>query len=174
VLIDGGVTQLDDQGASWDEMEQRLTPPDLAGMPVDEFVAKLRAWNADWGPSEQAISIFLDNFEIGEDECISPRLTRDRHMQIVSAIWDFKTYDIFQRVRCPVLMLPCRSAKPDSSGYLSAKERGVEKARSVLPHLQVQWMDHAIHDVPVQRPEAVARAITEFAAGLDGRNRSSI
>lgn len=167
VLVDGGVTQMDDQGSTWQEMEQRLTPPDLAGMPVDEFVAGLRRWNSDWDLTEQAISIFLDNFEIGEDERIKPRLTRSRHMQIVRSIWDFKTYDYFQRIRCPVLALPCRSTKLDSSGYLAAKERGVEKARQALVRLQVQWMENAIHDVPLQQPEAVAAAIAGFAAGLE-------
>jgi len=167
VLVDGGVTQMDDQGSTWQDMEQRLTPPDLAGMPVDEFVARLRRWNSDWGITEQAISIFLDNFEIGEDERITPRLTRSRHMQIVRSIWDFKTYDFFQHIRCPVLALPCRSTKPDSSGHLAAKERGVEKARQALVRLQVRWMENAIHDVPLQQPEAVAAAIAGFAAGLE-------
>ena len=119
VLVDGGISQLDDAGVTWEEMEQRLTPPRLAGMPLSEFQPRLEAWFAEWGGSEQAVSITLGNFEISEDERIYPRLTFERHMRIVRSIWDFKTYDYFTRVRCPTLDDPCPpkgAAQPARTG----------------------------------------------------------
>jgi pimeloyl-ACP methyl ester carboxylesterase len=168
-LVDGGISQLDDAGATWEEMEKRLTPPRLAGMPLSDFQPRLEAWFAEWGGSEQAVSITLGNFEIREDERIYPRLTFERHMRIVRAIWDFKTYDYFARVRCPTLMLPVRPKQPHSppdQAYLQAKERGVARAQESIHDLRVVWMKDAIHDVPLQRPDELADLIADFAASL--------
>jgi pimeloyl-ACP methyl ester carboxylesterase len=166
ILIDGGMTQMDDRGIDWPEMEQRLRPPKLAGMPVDEFMRRLRAWNAEWGASEQALSVYLNSFDISEDDRITPRLTLERHMQIARSLWDFKTYTYFERVRCPVLLLPSRpkaAAGREDREYLSMKERGVDRARQTLQRAHVRWMDDTIHDSPLQRPQELAQAILEFA-----------
>jgi len=169
VLVDGGITELDDAGATWDEMEQRLTPPRLAGMPLEKFLPRLQAWIGEWGGSEQAVSITLGNFEIGEDERIYPRLAIERHMRIVRSIWDFKTYEYFSRVRCPALMIPVRPKAPLSppdQAFLQAKERGVGHAQKAMREVQVAWMEDTIHDIPLQRPEALADLISDFAASL--------
>lgn len=169
VLVDGGISQLDDAGASWEEMEQRLTPPRLAGMPLSEFQPRLEAWFSEWGGSDQAVSIALSNFEIGEDERIYPRLAFERHMRIVRSIWDFKTYAYFRRVRCPTLMIPARPKPPFGSmeaGFLEAKQRGIEKAQQAIRDLRVVWMEDTIHDIPLQRPAELADLIAGFAASL--------
>lgn len=169
ILVDGGISQLDDAGVSWEEMEKRLTPPRLAGIPLSEFQPRLEAWFSEWGGSEQAVSIALGNFEISEDERIYPRLTFERHMRIVRTIWDFKTYDQYARVRCPTLMIPVRPNPPHSpadQAYLQAKERGVARASRSIPNLQVSWMDDTIHDVPLQRPNELADWIADFVASL--------
>lgn len=169
VLVDGGISQLDDAEATWEEMEKRLTPPRLAGMPLSEFQPRLEAWFAEWGGSAQAVSITLGNFEIGEDERIYPRLAFERHMHIVRSIWDFKTYDYFARVHCPALMIPARPKAPSGlpeQAYLQAKERGVARAQETMRDLRVAWMADTIHDIPLQRPEALADLISDFATSL--------
>jgi lipase len=170
ILVDGGISQLDDAGASWEEMEQRLKPPPLAGMPLSEFQPRLKDWIDEWGGSEQAVSITLDNFEIGEDDRIYPRLAFERHMRIVRSIWDFKTYDFFARLRCPTLMIPARPKKPHSApdeAFLQAKERGVARAQKTISQLRVEWMPDTIHDIPLQRPTELAELIIDFAASLN-------
>jgi len=170
VLVDGGISQLDDADATWEEMERRLTPPRLAGTPLAEFQPRLEAWFAEWGGSEQAVNITLANFEIGPDECIYPRLTFERHMRIVRSIWDFKTYDYFPRVRCPALMIPAQPKEPHSppdQAYLQAKQRGIDRAQTVIKNLQVSWMANTIHDIPLQRPNELADSIVKFAASLE-------
>jgi len=167
VLVDGGMVELDDTpDATWEKVRDRLTPPHLAGTPVDLFVTRLKEWNASWQPSEQIISIILANFEIHEDDTIAPHLTFEHHMQIVRAMWEFKTYQLYPRLRCPVLMVPARPKDPISPSdqpFLSAKERGIDKARMSIPKLQVHWMEDSIHDIPLQHPAELAELITEFA-----------
>jgi pimeloyl-ACP methyl ester carboxylesterase len=170
VLVDGGISQLDDAGVTWEEMEQRLTPPRLAGTPLNEFQPRLEAWFAEWGGSEQAVSITMDNFEISADERIYPRLAFERHMRIVRSIWDFKTYDYFRRVRCPTLMIPARPKEPHSQpdlAYLQSKERGVARAQNAIRKLRVEWMPDTIHDIPLQRPDELADLIADFTASLN-------
>jgi pimeloyl-ACP methyl ester carboxylesterase len=169
VLVDGGISQLDDAGVNWEEMEQRLTPPRLAGTPLGEFQPRLEAWLAEWGGSEQAVSITMGNFEISEDERIYPRLAFERHMRIVRSIWDFKTYEYFSRLRCPTLMIPARPREPLSApdvAYLQAKERGIVGARKAIKNLQVAGMPDTIHDIPLQRPGELAELIADFTAHL--------
>jgi hypothetical protein len=166
VLVDGGISQLDDAGVSWDEMEQRLTPPRLAGTLLSEFQPRLEAWFAEWGGSEQAVSITLGNFEIREDERIYPKLTFERHMRIVRSIWDFKTYAYFARVRCPTLMIPARPKELDSppeQAYLQAKERGVAHAQKTIKKLQVAWMPDTILTA-IAAPGELTDLIAGFAA----------
>jgi pimeloyl-ACP methyl ester carboxylesterase len=138
-------------------------------MPVDEFVSRLKGWTASWSPDEAIFPIILANFQIDEDERISPHLSFDHHMQIVRSIWEFRTYEQFQRVRCPALMIPVRPkgplSKPDQR-FLAAKERGVQKAKETLRGLHVAWMPDSIHDLPLQQPEKLARMIADFASTL--------
>lgn len=166
VLVDGGMIQMDGNGATWEETRQRLTPPKLAGTPVESFVARLTQPNPRWVPGEEAIQIILANFEISEDETILPHLTFDHHMEIVRAMWDFKTYSYFERVRCPVLMIPARPAEPLSppeQEFLAKKEQGVEQARQHLKNLTVHWMNASVHDIPLQYPAELADIIASFA-----------
>lgn len=166
-LVDGGLTQLDASGQTREEMRQRLTPPSLAGTPVEVFLERLRHYNPRWQPDEHSVQIILANFEIGEDETIAPRLSFEHHMQIVDAMWEFKTYEKLRRVRCPVLALPARPSQPLAPGeadYLAYKEAGAIQAQKALPGLRVRWMEDSIHDIPLQRPAELAQQVADFMA----------
>jgi len=168
ILVDGGVMQLDDvPGATWEETRERLTPPRLGGMPADEFLNRITTWTSQWGSDEHIPQIVLGNFEIGEDETIWPRLTFERHMQIVRAMWEFKTYDLIGRLRCPALAALAVPPQPRSERdeqFLALKERGVERAQAALPGLQVHWMQDSVHDIPLQYPAKLAELIAVFAS----------
>jgi pimeloyl-ACP methyl ester carboxylesterase len=84
-------------------------------------------------------------------------------MQVVRAIWEFKTYERLKRVRCPAA---CVQAIPTETEHLSQKQRGVEKARQALPGLVVHWLADTVHDIPLHRPEELARMIAAFAADV--------
>lgn len=169
VLVDGGMTQLDDfPGATWETMRERLTPPRLSGMPLESFLARLHSPNPIWQPDDRAIQIILANFEVREDETITPRLSFEHHMQIVHAMWDFKTYTHYSRLKCPVLMVPAvpaPDAPPRDQKYLASKERGLQRAEQLIPNLQIERMQ-SIHDIPLQHPQALAQRILQFAGQL--------
>lgn len=167
VLVDGGATQLDDvPGATWESMRERLAPPNLAGVALEDFLVRLKTVNANWQPDETAIQIILGNFEISADETIYPRLTFERHMQIVRTMWEFKTYEYYSQIRCPVLLVPARPAEPLPSRdqeYLEFKQRGIARILLMNHRIQVNWMKDTIHDIPLQRPGELADLIADFS-----------
>jgi len=175
VLVDGGIFQLDEPGTSWEETRERLTPPRLAGTSLATFTTRVRDYSPLWD-DERIQAIVLANFEIYEDplsgeELITPRLSFDRHMQIVASMWSFKTYDVASRLRCPVLTIPARPAQTAATAeqqYLVRKELGLARLSEHIPELQVHWMNDSIHDIPLQHPAELANLIVEFARRATG------
>ena len=170
VLVDGGFTQMDRfPGATWEEMRERLTPPKLVGMPVEEFLSRISGPSQKWQPDDPAIQAILANFEISEQETISPRLSLVHHMQILRAIWEYPTQERFQRVRCPVMIVAASPTGPftaDDEAFLEFKRRAVNDAQSQMENLRVHWMQDTIHDIPLQRPAELAGLIAEFTAQM--------
>lgn len=175
VLVDGGITQLNDSpGATWDVIKERLTPPRLAGTPYQAFLSRLESWES-FGQSKEALErIIMHNFNVYVDEqtgteLIAPHLSYEHHMLIVRALWEFQTYEQFNRVRCPILMVPAIASQPTSQRdqeYLAYKEKGIKIARERIPDLEVYWMSDSIHDIPLQRPADLARLIIDFSLNL--------
>jgi pimeloyl-ACP methyl ester carboxylesterase len=133
------------------------------------FLARMKDPSRKWRPDDHQLSIILANFEISPEGTISPHLSYDRHMQVVRALWEFRTYSRFQKVQCPVLMLPARPPAPwsaEEQGHMGLKERGIARASQTIPDLQVHWMEDAIHDIPLQKPQALANEILAFSRGL--------
>jgi pimeloyl-ACP methyl ester carboxylesterase len=170
VLVDGGMTQLDDSpDASWEKMRKSLTPPRLAGTPLEAFSAMYREYNARWMPDENILQIILSNFEIDEQDRIYPRLHFENHMKIVRAIWEFKTYSRFAELNCPVLMLPVAPEPPLSTSdekWVAAKQRGIARTQAIIRDLRLHWMENSIHDIPLQRPVELAGLIAAFSSSL--------
>lgn len=170
VLVDGGIIQMKAlPGVTWEEMRERLTPPRLAGMPLENFLDLLRHPQRSWQPDDQAQQIILGNFDIREDETIAPHLRFEQHMQIVRAIWEFNTFERFAQIRCPALALPVSPSSPvpaDDQNYLAAKENGLQEILKVNPNVHIEWMRDSIHDIPLQHPDRLANQIITFIQTL--------
>ncbi len=170
-LVDGAMTQMDAMpGSTWEQVSQRLAPPPLAGMPVEKFIAMVSSGRDDsWKPDDQDISILLANFEVSGEETIAPHLSFTHHMQILRSMWEYKTYERFSRVRCPVLMVPAvpaGSPPAEQQAYLAQKEQGIRQAQATLPGLKVQPMADTVHDIPLQRPGKLAETSIDFVQDL--------
>lgn len=169
VLVDGAVFSPRSDGSSWAEIEQRLAPPRLAGTPRDRFLKMIRFGDIGsfWRPEFE--SIVMAGFEERPDGTVAPRLTFERHMQIVRALWETDTRAHFAEVQCPTLLLP---AIKDDGEQGERKRAGVAAAFALLQHGRVVWLEDSVHDVPLQRPELVAEAIVSFVESLGGRPSS--
>ena len=167
VLIDGGISQLDDlPGATWERVSELLAPPPLAGMPRPDLLRRLSDPSRRWQPDPQSLDITLANFEVLPDDTVRPRLSREHHMQLLRGLYDFRTYAAFDRVRCPTLVVSARPPEPrrlEEEAHLLLKDKGVERARQVIPDLQAVWMEDTVHDIPLQRPGELASEILSWA-----------
>ena len=169
VMVDGGFAEISSR-LSWEEAEKLLTPPQLDGVPLHEFLEKAQTWPGIgdiWSPDVE--QIILANFEISPEETIRPRLRRANHMKIVRALYDQKASQLYGLVNCPVLAAPARRQPQNEreESFLNHKINGIKAMQERLNHrLKVEWMEDSIHDVPVQMPQRLATAINAFVAEL--------
>jgi len=167
VLVDGGFLTLGKR-MTWPEAEERLAPPRLAGTPLPQFRERVKAFSGD-RYSEGLYDIIMGNFEVLPDDTIRPHLAFENHMRIVRALWEQDAEQLYPRVHCPALFLPCIPPEPHdemAASFMHFKYEGAALAERLLPSVRIEWLADSIHDVPLQRPEVVARKIVEFARSL--------
>jgi pimeloyl-ACP methyl ester carboxylesterase len=166
VCVDGGAASMREHFPTWAEAEERLRPPRTSGL-TEETV---RAWAAsgplaEGGDAAAAGEILLGNFEEeGEDGTLRPRLSMEHHMEIARRMYELDAFELMARVSCPVLFVPARSGP----WPVEAKAAGLQRARDVLgSRAQIEWLDGG-HDLPVQRPAKLAKAIGAFLGRATG------
>lgn len=165
VLVDGAVGEMSAQpGATWEQAKRFLTPPELDGMPREEFLSRLRDWLGDLY-SDAVAEIVLANFAVSEDDTIRRRLPIPQHMQIARAIYHARPSELLSRLRCPALLCLAVPPPPVSERdalHLTLKRLGATQAEQANPRVRTVWFEATIHDIPLHRPEALAEAILDF------------
>lgn len=167
VLVDGGMTEIS-AALSWDEAQKVMRPPAIDGVPLERFVGFARTWphiRDIWSP--QLEEMLLANFLI-EDGKVYRRLTMENHMKVVRAIYDQKPTKLYPNVKVPVLLVPAYREPENEQERLwqKAREHGLEAAQRLLADARLRVMQGTPHDIPVFRPEHLARAIADFAGSL--------
>jgi len=171
VCVDGGAGDLKAYlGPSWEMAKETMRPPALRGITR----ATLRAWMdssplSEGSDPDTAAEILGGNFEDDGAGTLRPRLSLEHHMDIAHHLFDSNGFELMARVRCPMLFIP--AGHPDHED--SPKVRAIAHAREATGgQAQVVWID-GIHDLPVQRPAEVTRAIADFLAGIEAQPRST-
>jgi pimeloyl-ACP methyl ester carboxylesterase len=169
VLVDGGFLELSSRpGWTWERAQQELAPPKLAGLRTEELLKRARQGDlaSIWSPA--VADSLLGHFEQLPDGHVRPWLRREHHMKILRGLWDHRPSQLWEQLRCPVLLVPARRNEPDQrqAERQAAKAAAVDLALRKLKHGQVLWMEDTIHDVPLQRPHDLAHAIDRFTAEL--------
>ena len=169
VLVDGGFLSMRDR-MDWRTARTMLSPPQLKGMSLGQFRAGMRTFTrgaVELTPEVEAV--FLSLMRVDRDGNIHPRLSRANHLRILHALWEQDAPALLRRVRQPTLVLAVRSApgEADSAGFMEDKERAAEVAKAIDGVVRFEWID-GIHDIPIQRPDAVAERIQRFAREVVG------
>jgi pimeloyl-ACP methyl ester carboxylesterase len=160
VLIDGGVGTMRDGFASWPEAREALSPPQLAGMPVEEFRAMVPRFFGDaLEVTPEIVDAVLAVVRVGADGTIRPRLTRANHLKILHAIWEQDPVALHAGLRVSALAILAASGEP---GWDDRKREGVRALRAVGAKTRVTWIE-GIHDLPLQHPRALAQRVRAFA-----------
>ena len=171
VFVDGGTIDASARYDNLDDALVQMAPPDFSGVTPAQFMERVKSggqWATLIGQHGQpAEEIILANFELLDDGTLRAKLSRDSHLRIIEALWDHRPRELYQRVNCPVLMMPARQRdNPDAYERTLARAESIAAAERLLPHSKTVWLEDSIHDVPVQRPELVASTIRAHI--LDG------
>ncbi len=175
-LVDGGFGMLRQRpGATWEQMSRDLAPPEFAGTPRETFLGWVRSSIPDWRAELEEIE--LNIVELRPDDTVGPRLSRANHMHILRAMWDEDPEMIYAAIRAPVLYVLAHpsGATESSDAFLAAKRQGITRAQALLtgsPRVEVEWMADTVHDIPLQRPEALAERLAMFLRAVDERDHN--
>jgi pimeloyl-ACP methyl ester carboxylesterase len=164
VLIDGGFLSMRDR-FDWPTAREILAPPRIAGTPVGEFLAWVRReMGRLMHVTPEMEATFLSLMHVDRKGRIRPRLSRANHLRILRALWEQDATALLRRVRVPTLVLAVRSGPEasDSAGFMDEKRRAADVVRAIGGPVRFEWID-GIHDVPLQRPGAVAGRIIKAA-----------
>lgn len=174
LLVDGGFGMLRERpGATWEQVSRDLAPPRFAGTPRETFLGWIRQGIPTANPAVEEIE--LNIVELRLDDTVGPRLSFERHMRILRAMWDETPDDLFGAVRAPTLYVLAEGLRaPEDTaedGFLAAKRHGaalasqrMNSARSV----EVIWMPDTVHDIPLHRPDELAARMVNFLHMADG------
>ena len=160
VLVDGGIGTLRGE-MDWATAKQRLAPPHLAGMPVEEFRRMIRTFLGEAVEvTPQIEEIVVSVMNVDRNGRIKPRLSRANHFRILRAIWLHDPDAALACLSIPTLAILARGGgDPEWDGR---KRRSAERAASSGGSVRISWMK-GIHDLPVQHPNALAGRIERFS-----------
>lgn len=166
-LIDGGTIEVSSYFPSLDVARAEMAPPDFSGMTLDSLRAKGREMDFGFDITPQIRRAMEANFEELADGKINARLSRTNHMAVIEAFWDQKPSELYHRVRCPVLLMPTRGRGIRPKQWRERAEGSIAAAAEALPVSKTVWLEDSVHDVPLQRPDLVAKVIKQhYSNGL--------
>jgi len=167
VLVDGATNQLSARpGWSREQAIKDLAPPRFAGTPRESFLSYYRnsPLGGQWSPElEESV---LNIVQLRDDDTVAPHLDYENHLQIISAMWDQSTFDLYRKVRCPITLIvadqePMNDAMKE---FMNMRKQGIAHIQEVQSDVRIVMMQNTMHDIPLQRPEELAELIVKVGA----------
>ncbi len=161
VLLDGGFSRMRDR-MDWPTARRVLAPPAFGGIHIETFLAHARSALGDSLRVTPEIEAVLRSLiHVDGRGRVRPRLSRANHLRILHAMWGQDAPALLRAVRVPTLVLAART-RGDEGPFARAKARAAGEIRAIGGPVRFEWIE-GIHDMPLQRPEAVARRVLRFA-----------
>jgi pimeloyl-ACP methyl ester carboxylesterase len=168
VVVDGGLGDMQSRpGATWEETAERLAPPDLSHLRLDDLVRHMGGGPLGTLDESFRRRFFRSLMEEQPDGTVRPRLTRARHMAILHAMWDQRLAPVLDRVACPILGILAESPQPvdKADPFQAAKQRTLAQAAQ-HDNVHIVTLPDTIHDIPLHRPAELVRLIGDWLATL--------
>ncbi|HZO72635.1 MAG TPA: alpha/beta hydrolase [Ktedonobacteraceae bacterium] len=162
VLVDGALNQLSAR-PNWTRERARvdLAPPRFAGTPREAFLARIRSGplGEQWTPELEDIMLHI--VQLRSDDTVAPRLDFENHLQIIDAMWEQPTFDLYRQVQCPVTLIVAEQEqlREPWAGFRQARQEGIDTIKALCPDIRIIRMPNTVHDIPLQRPEMLAEEI---------------
>ena len=164
VLLDGGFVTMRER-FDWTTAKRTLSPPEFGGITLDAFLRRVHRNPGRTTPvTPELDEVFRSLVRVDRQGRIRPRLSRANHLKILRSLWEQDTFGLLERVRGPTLILAARSRSGGSAVSQFERDKAIaaRRVRTIGPPVSFEWIE-GIHDVPLQRPEAVARRIARSA-----------
>ncbi len=163
VLVDGGVVDMQARSdATWEETATMLAPPDLSHLHMADLVGYMGAGPLAHLDEPFRRAFFHSLMAEQPDGTIRPRLTRERHLQILRGMWDARVAPLLAQVACPILVILAQPpGVADNDPFQAAKRAGLAVFRD-HPATEIHILPDTIHDIPLQRPEVLADLIIQW------------
>ena len=162
ILLDGAFSSMRER-FDWPTAKAVLSPPPFADIPLEAFVAGIPE-HTGLERTPEIEAVVLSMVRVDGSGRVHPRLTRANHLKILHALWAQDTQELLRRVRVPTLVLAARTrhVTSEQADFARAKAAAAGSVRGIGSPVSFEWIE-GIHDVPLQRPKAVARRIARFA-----------
>jgi len=161
-LVDGALLGVAEwAGPTRSEARRRLAPPRFA-VPLADWLARAGRFDAG-GPGQPWVRHFLRaGVDVDDQGVARARFQFDNHMQVVDALYGQRPEALYPLVDCPVLL--CPAADPaDGAAHAEARRGAAVRALDLLPSATITWFEDTMHDIPLQRPAALAAELARFA-----------
>ena len=165
-LVDGATNQLS-QRPGWTREQALidLAPPRFAGTPRETFLSYFKSGplGQQWTPELEDSVLHI--VQLREDDTVAPRLDFENHLQIIAAMWDQPTVELYSHVRCPLKLIVAEQQPTgeEQQSFFARRNAGIARIQSIVPSVQVVRMPDTIHDIPLQRPRELAQEIMSNA-----------
>jgi len=166
VLVDGATNQFSQRpGWSREQAIKDLAPPRFAGTPRETFLSYFRGGplGGQWSPElEESV---LHIVQVRDDDTVAPRLDFENHLQVIGAMWDQPTFELYSRVRCRLKLIVAEQqpTSEQQKAFFAMRREGIARIQELCPTAQIVRMPDTIHDIPLQRPRELAEEITAYA-----------
>jgi pimeloyl-ACP methyl ester carboxylesterase len=143
-----------------------LAPPRFAGISRETFLSYYRSSPLGEQWSSELEESILNIVQLRDDDTVAPRLDCENHLQIIGAMWDQPTFDLYRKAFCPVTLIvadqePVNEAMKD---LMNMRKQGITNIQEMRPDVRLVVMQNTMHDIPLQRPVELAELIAELRA----------
>ena len=162
VLVDGATNQLSTRrGWSREQAMKDLAPPPFAGTSREDFLSYYRSSPLGKQWSSELEDSVLHIVQLRDDDTVAPHLDFENHLQIIGAMWDQPTFELYHDVQCPVTLIIADQEPVNESmkEFRAMRKQGVARILEVRPDARLVMMQNTMHDIPLQRPEELSELI---------------
>src|SRR5579859_445088 len=137
------------------------------------FLAAMHSEMADfWSPTVEAIvAMYIPELPDGR---VEERLSPEHQRNIRESLWEDRALSYYGKLTCPVLLVPAADQPQpheelperleSADEFAAAKGYMALQVARTIQNCAVLWMPNTAHDIQLQRPQALAKAIDDFVS----------
>ncbi|MDZ4765135.1 MAG: alpha/beta hydrolase [Chloroflexota bacterium] len=159
VLLDGGIHTISDMYPTWEIAREKMSPPDYANTTLHDIERMIREqWLLPiYRPELEPLALSI--FDTRNPNQVKAHLSRDNHLQIAKALWEFQPRHYYPQIGCPLLMV---KAIPPGEPISPEVMQDAQRLKQEASQASIVWMQDTVHDIPWHRPDQLLDQLVQF------------